>query len=183
MKKNTIIWLALAKHSLEIFKYIVTYIFEVSQRSALPFVHELGDLEVDESVTHYNATEGKPCTHAGDFDQKVGTAYVTNAVEIDLQYVLTPGDSQSIEIYANHFEDYNLTSHSDLAGHAEAIDTGLSGNRIMIIDCKGTCGISQPSTSVSIGDKNATTKLWQNKYATNFYYDAARPDKKSTIYN
>ena len=68
--------------------------------------------------------------------------YITSRAEVAVDYVLHPGENGSIELTAPvGLEDSSLTfQHSKIFGFTA--DKLLSKDRITIIDCKGTCGVS-----------------------------------------
>jgi hypothetical protein len=57
----------------------------------------------------------------------LGTVYVTTKADVGASYVVTPGEYSSIEITGSDFE---------------------AGDRVMVIDCFGTCGVTEASESV-----------------------------------
>jgi len=69
--------------------------------------------------------------------------------DIGNDWVLTPGEVQSIEVTGT-----NLTWGRD---------------RIMIVDCTGTCGVSQPAVALSAPD--ATQSSFNHWVAENFFVD------------
>jgi hypothetical protein len=98
---------------------------------------------------------GASCTHFDDFREKIGVLTVTARVEVGVDYVFTPGVEGSLE----------LTTPTSFANVADA----LSADRIMVIDCGGTCGVSGPTEALEGAD---TTKVsyWASKYAHEFNF-------------
>jgi hypothetical protein len=74
------------------------------------------------------------CEVNEDFDTKIGTVTVAAKANIGVDWVLTPGETASIEVIGT-----NLNWQTD---------------RLMVIDCTGICGISGPTASVSAGPKS-----------------------------
>jgi len=89
-----------------------------------------------ESYQFFEKLSGTACTHVTDFAEQAGTVVVTERVHVAVDYVFTPGKPGSIEITAAG--DANLLNAS----------AGLSADRIMVIDCGGTCGVSSATTSI-----------------------------------
>merc|ERR1719324_1826897 len=46
----------------------------------------------------YTKLMGSACTHLSDFTERAGTLFVTNRVEVSVDYVLHPGEPGSIEL-------------------------------------------------------------------------------------
>merc|ERR1719487_3173291 len=65
---------------------------------------------------------------ADEVAKNLGTVFVTKKADLGVSYVVTPGEDASIELTGAGFE---------------------SGDRIMVIDCFGTCGFTEGSTFVS----------------------------------
>jgi hypothetical protein len=97
----------------------------------------------DDSTTvdeNYDAwkKEGGTCTSAGalaavgktadEVAKNLGTVFVTQKADLGVSYVVTPNEVASIELTGAGF---------------------TSGDRIMVIDCFGTCGFTEGSTFVS----------------------------------
>jgi len=120
--------------------------------------------ETDESFKQYSAVDGRPCTDASDYAEAVGEVKVTEKFLLPVDYVWTPDQFSSIEILAANGE--SLTKNTG------DVDTGLSGHRIMVIDCMGTCGISDASEAVEVAGALPYNQL----IATNQYYDPASDD-------
>jgi hypothetical protein len=93
--------------------------------------------EVDENYDTWKK-EGSTCTESmataaeGDVEDEVkknlGTVFVTKKADLGVSYVVTPNEEASIELTGEGFE---------------------SGDRIMVIDCFGTCGFTEGSSYVS----------------------------------
>merc|ERR1719486_1093944 len=109
---------------------------------------------------------GTACTQFQDFTEKAGALAVTNRVHVGVDYIATPGEPTSIELTG-------LPSKSLLP---EA-DGMLSADRIMVIDCGGTCGIAGPSESVEA--PNATVDSWSTFWPKTYFRDMVSEDQAS----
>lgn len=112
------------------------------------------------------------CTDPSDYDEVAGTLYVTRRVEIGLDYVFEPHTPVGIEVTS--VNDRALTY---LAGSNQH-DTGLSRDRIMVIDCKGTCGVTPPPGDgvIHMVDGNMDLSMassWNWVFARNWFFDPA----------
>lgn len=87
----------------------------------------------------YSKVKHTACTHTQDFSDHIGTLSVTNRVEVGLDYVLRPGQPQSLELVGNF---------------GAAPD--LLADRIMVVEKDGTCGRSPPAEGVH-SDQNWAT--------------------------
>merc|ERR1719240_1398245 len=74
------------------------------------------------------------CVEAVDFDAPIGTVTLTARADIGVDWVLTPGETASIEVIGT-----NMNWQTD---------------RLMVIDCTGICGISGPTGSMKTGPKS-----------------------------
>jgi hypothetical protein len=90
------------------------------------------------------ATVEKPCQQLADFfalkkdtpkgtwaaqmevKKNIGALYVTSKVDVGVDYIATPGESTSIEVTGTGLE--------------------WAHDRVMVIDCYGTCGVTKGST-------------------------------------
>ena len=96
----------------------------------------------DESSVQYAAQDGMPCTDANDYAENIGHLKVSDKFLLPVEYIWTPEEFASIEVLNANGADLNVKDGD--------IDTGLSGHRIMVIDCLGTCGISGPSSAIEM---------------------------------
>jgi hypothetical protein len=69
------------------------------------------------------------CSADADFDTPIGMVTLTAKADIGVDWVLTPGETASIEVIGT-----NMNWQTD---------------RLMVIDCTGICGISGPTASVA----------------------------------
>jgi hypothetical protein len=103
----------------------------------------------DETKEAWTRNSGEACTHEEDFAVEVGVLTLTRRVEMNTQWVLTPGEHASIEVLGN-----NLSYARD---------------RIMFVDCTGTCGVSSPAEAVTL--PGASQKVFNSWVARNTFLD------------
>jgi len=87
----------------------------------------------------YTKEAGASCTHAHDFTTEVGKMTITSRADVGVEYVVKPGVNHTLEI-----------TGGDLISHADGFQR--SADRIMVVDCDGMCGYSDPSSSVTLED-------------------------------
>merc|ERR1719305_1162734 len=121
---------------------------------------------VPASCLYFAAEPGTACTQVTDFKERAGTVTVTSRVLVGVDYVVTPGIAQSLEITGP-----DLTYDSmDL----------LSKDRVMVIDCGGTCGVSGPTDKVTgYGD----VAKWNSLLPHSYFQDAPWSDAQNTPVN
>jgi hypothetical protein len=93
----------------------------------------------DGSFSSFEKMTGTACTDPHDFETPVGKITVTNRAHIGAEYVVEPSTKTTIEV----------------AGSGLMADKGgipFSSDRIMVVDCDGMCGYSDPSSSVTLED-------------------------------
>jgi len=95
---------------------------------------------------------GASCTDPSDFDLAVGQLTVTRRARTHVDYIFEVDKPGSIEIT-------NINSQ-DLAA-----DTGLSADRVTVIDCSGACGVSPPTMHVSV--PGTSMAAWNELYPMN----------------
>jgi hypothetical protein len=133
---------------------------------------------VAEAWQTYERKAGRACTHLHDYREIVGTIEVTKRVQLEVEYVLEPGQEGSIEVVAA--EDASLTyGHSDVPNHgvANRLFTGqklLSEDRITLIDGYGLCGISAPSKLITL--PGSTIEDWMNHNPHSWFREGAHED-------
>jgi len=121
---------------------------------------------VPASYLYFAAEPGTACTQVTDFKERAGTVTVTSRVLVGVDYVVTPGINQSLEITGP-----DLTYDSmDL----------LSKDRVMVIDCGGTCGVSGP-TDKMVGFGNVT--LWNDLMPHSYFQDPPWADAQNDPVN
>jgi hypothetical protein len=121
-----------------------------------------------EDWQYFTKTAGTACTQAHDFSQTAGTFAVTTRVDVDVDYVVTPGEEVSI----------GLTSESGLT--LDRADL-LSEDRITIIDSLGTCGLSSPSASVTTPAKATDIATWAALSPWSYFQDAPHEDDQNPV--
>jgi hypothetical protein len=147
----------------------------------------------------YTKLQGSACTHLSDFTERAGTLFITNRVEVSVDYVLHPGEPGSIELtsptsymaarklqsgrklagHGGHDEKPSLTyDHSPVFGFPMATSL-LSSDRITIIDCKGTCGVSSPTTALVLPEMAEKIETWNDIYPHSWFSDAAHVDAEN----
>jgi hypothetical protein len=145
----------------------------------------------------YTKLQGSACTHLSDFTERAGTLFITNRVEVSVDYVLHPGEPGSIELtspvsymagrklqrvgyyYYYYYGTPSLTyDHSPVYGFPMATSL-LSSDRITIIDCKGTCGVSSPTTALVLPEMAEKIETWNDMYPHSWFSDAAHVDMEN----
>jgi hypothetical protein len=153
----------------------------------------------------YTKLAGSACTHLSDFTERAGTLFITNRVEVSVDYVLHPGEAGSIELtspssytsarklamsrklalplgyYYYYYDDFepSLTyDHSPVFGFPMATSL-LSKDRITIIDCKGTCGVSSPTTALVLPEGAEKISTWNDLYPHSWFSDSPHVDKEN----
>mmetsp|Transcript_6707 Transcript_6707/g.15096 ORF Transcript_6707/g.15096 Transcript_6707/m.15096 type:complete len:1288 (-) Transcript_6707:69-3932(-) len=147
-------------------------------------------LEIDESYIHFTVTHGAPCTHASDFTEHAGTVSVTRRVQIGVDYVLEPGAEASLEVayFPNTARDgatMSLTSGPMQDPTSPAASAGLSRDRVTVVDCGGSCGVSSPSSSAvpAEGTQAGDIAAWNLLWAVNYFVDAPHVDSENPMGN
>jgi hypothetical protein len=78
----------------------------------------------------YSKAAGAPCTDPHDFGIDVGAVVVTQAVDVGVDFVITPGEPAALEVSG--------------AGLMSKAPFSATAHRISIIDSSGRCGVSSP---------------------------------------
>jgi hypothetical protein len=113
----------------------------------------------EETFQYFKRLSGTACTHIADFTEKAGTVVVTERVHVSVDYVFTPMESGSIEVTA--------------AGDATLLTSALGSlslDRITVIDCSGTCGVSSPTTSLLEPAHAEKISTW-NAFSPYIYFE------------
>jgi hypothetical protein len=97
---------------------------------------EGGDLNYDESTETWARVNGSACTNTTDFTQTVGTITLSRRADIGNDWVLTPS--------AGVGTDYVPVQSLEVTGTA----MDWTKDRVMLVECTGTCGVSGPAASV-----------------------------------
>merc|ERR1719161_794708 len=115
-----------------------------------------------------------------DYEERAGSLFVTSKVQVAVDYVLHPGQMGSIELTSPPDVPGTLTfEHSLVMGFT--VTKLLSKDRITIIDCKGTCGVSSPTSAVvspPMGDKIAT---WNDFSPYSWFTDLPSIDSQNPV--
>merc|ERR1719421_2342525 len=121
--------------------------FELPQ--CVLIVDECTDSTEKEAWQFFAKTTGGACTHADDFKQTVGKITVTSRVHTNVEYVLTPGETSSLEL-------------TNPDGTSFTYNGQLSRDRITVIDCGGSCGLSPSSDALSLPAHSADIMTWNS---------------------
>jgi hypothetical protein len=97
---------------------------------------ENGDLNYDESTQTWARVNGSACTNTTDFTQTVGSITLSRRADIGNDWVLTPS--------AGVGTDYVPVQSLEVTGTA----MDWTKDRVMLVECTGTCGVSGPAASV-----------------------------------
>jgi hypothetical protein len=114
---------------------------------------------VPASYMYFAAEEGTACTQVTDFKERAGTVTVTSRVFVGVDYVVTPSIAQSLEV-----------TGPDLTYDSKEL---LSKDRIMVIDCGGTCGVSGPTDKVT---GYGSVAMWNDLLPHSYFQDAPWDD-------
>jgi hypothetical protein len=120
-----------------------------------------------EDMQYFEKKTGTACTHFSDFTETAGTLAVTNRVDVAADYVTTPMAEASVELTGT--------------GLMNGIDGMLTSDRIMIIDCGGTCGVSDPSTGLDMPANAGKVETWSKFWPKTFFQDAAAKDLENPV--
>jgi len=116
--------------------------------------------EEAEDMQYFTKDAGTACTHFSDFTETAGTLAVTNRVDVAVDYVMTPMQEAGLE----------LTGTGLLNGQSLGM---LTSDRVMVIDCGGTCGVSDPSTGLDMPPNSGSVATWNAFWPRTFFQDAA----------
>jgi hypothetical protein len=131
---------------------------------------DTGSANVEEDWQFYAKESGTPCSQVHDFDQTAGKFAVTERVDVDVDYVVTPGVDVSIEL---------TTSSADKSLTFSRSKYLLSNDRITIIDSLGTCGLSSPSTSVTSPPDASRIGTWTKLAPWSYFQDLPHKDTEN----
>jgi hypothetical protein len=121
--------------------------------------------KTEEEYQYFEAASGSACTHFQDFDESAGALVVTSRVDVAVDYVFTPNKEGTIELTAPASASFTYG------------DAGLlSKDRITVIDCGGTCGVSSPTKSISMPLNAASIETWNDFAAASYFHDPAHVD-------
>jgi hypothetical protein len=117
----------------------------------------------DATSRHFTKVAGTSCTQFSDFTEKAGTLTVTHRVDVGVDYVATPGEKVGMEI----------TGTGLLAGAGGK----LTADRVMVIDCGGTCGVTGPSSNLDLPENAGKVETWANFWPSTFFQEGASEDR------
>merc|ERR1719159_131122 len=101
----------------------------------------------------------------------VGDITVTQRATIGWTYVLDPEEKGSVEIVSQKLDCTGTAAQIRTCNNAKKLN--WKKDRIMILDCKATCGISSPARGVSFEEEPAMLKEANEFVAQNDQFDAA----------
>jgi hypothetical protein len=116
----------------------------------------------------FSKVDGASCTHVDDFRTPVGQLVISGRVDIGVDYIFTPGVEGSIEIT-------NPPSVSFMK-----FDKKLSEDRVTVIDCGGSCGVSRPTAAVTLPMNAGSITTWAELVSYNNFVDVAHEDEWNT---
>jgi len=137
-------------------------------------------LTVDEQFQHFKKLRGSTCTHASDYSEYAGMLTVTNRVQAGIDYILEPGSE------VNQGGEMRSARNSIEVVHANGaeltyMDGALSRDRITIIDCKGTCGVSKPTAEVAVPANAGSIETWNLHWPLHHYIDHPHNDSENVF--
>merc|ERR1719217_1234716 len=96
-------------------------------------------------------------------------------------YYYSPMGRQ-LDGHHDDMDDMGLPSltyrHSPVFGFPMATSL-LSSDRITIIDCKGTCGVSSPTTALVLPEAADKIETWNDMYPHSWFSDAPHVDAEN----
>merc|ERR1719387_3072130 len=126
----------------------------------------------EEIFQYFERKDGTACTNFGDFSETAGSAVVTSRVHVDVDYIFKPATMGSVEVTA--------TAGASLLG-AGLTQTTAVKDRITIIDCGGTCGISSPTKSLSFPLNGDSIAMWNEFVPYTVYEDPPHTDAENPM--
>merc|ERR1719460_2610095 len=130
------------------------------------------DNSAEEIFQYFERKDGTACTNFGDFSETAGSAVVTSRVHVDVDYIFKPATMGSVEVTA--------TAGASLLG-AGLTQTTAVKDRITIIDCGGTCGISSPTKSLSFPLNGDSIAMWNEFVPYTVYEDPPHTDAENPM--
>jgi hypothetical protein len=122
----------------------------------------------DAAWSLFAKVDGASCTHVDDFRTPVGQMVISGRVDIGVDYIFTPGVEGSIEIT------------NPLSASFMKFDKKLSEDRITVIDCGGSCGVSRPTAAVTLPGNATRIDMWAQFVSHNNFVDVAHEDATNT---
>jgi hypothetical protein len=101
-------------------------------------------------------------------------------VQVAVDYVLHPGKMGSIELTSPPESKGELTfEHSPVMGFTAT--RLLSRDRITIIDCKGTCGVSSPTSAIVFPEAGDKIQTWNDFSPYSWFTDLPSIDSQNPV--
>jgi hypothetical protein len=119
-------------------------------------------LLLKEDYLYFAKTSGTSCTTFLDYTEQAGVITVTNRVVTGVDYVVGADEPASFEVTAA------------LGGDLTAVGSLLSKDRVMVIDCGGTCGVSGPTKQIP---GYGTVMDWYNLAPHTYFADKPWDDQ------
>jgi hypothetical protein len=137
-------------------------------------------MRVAEEWQLFSKTNGTACTNLADYEERAGSLFVTAKVQVAVDYVLHPGKMGSIELTSPPDVPGTLTfEHSPVMGFTAT--KLLSKDRITIIDCKGTCGVSSPTSAVIAPTDGSKIATWNDFSPYSWFTDLPSIDSSNPV--
>jgi len=126
----------------------------------------VGSLTENRNYHHFSRIIGASCTHASDFSEQAGILAVTRRATTGVDYVLEPnGEETSLEVVSANGNSLTVAGLE-----------GLSKDRITVIDCHGSCGVTEPAQSVTSPAEAQDIRTWNQFWPLSQFYDPAHND-------
>jgi hypothetical protein len=147
-----------------------------------------GDLDIAEEWQLFTKHYGTACTNLADYQERAGSLFVTSRVEVGVDYVLHPGQLGSIELTTPVMAAPGTASlayeHNPVPFFTAT--KLLTRDRITVIDCKGTCGVSSPTTAVTScgaakGEDCSKIETWNDYGPYSWFVDLPSIDRDNKI--
>merc|ERR1719197_602117 len=95
--------------------------------------------------------------------------------ESDVQFELKTREKARNLQMSDYIKPSLTYDHSPVFGFPMATSL-LSKDRITIIDCKGTCGVSSPTTALVLPENAASIETWNDLYPHSWFSDSPHVD-------
>merc|ERR1719399_1925468 len=128
------------------------------------------DTTAEEIFQYFERKDGTACTNFDDFGETAGAAVVTSRVHVDVDFIFKPATIGSVEVTA--------TETASLLGPGLTQSTAVR-DRITIIDCGGTCGISSPTKSLELPLMGDSIAMWNEYVPYTVYEDPPHVDAEN----
>jgi len=97
----------------------------------------LSATEYTDDWNHWSYDVREACKADGTFSKKIGTLVMTSRPFVNHDWVLEPNQMTSLEVLGTDLDEMR--------------------DRVVVIDCKGTCGVSNPTQALSVPDTQVAT--------------------------